>query len=178
MSKLPKRKPGRPKGRTSLPTLKSSHQWLAFMDARGDSVRTMATATGLTQQAIFRLRRMPLYIALKAEHIEHIIEHGMKEAIAHLISDAPANLAFVKQIREGDWDDDPDRMKLRLEAARELLGHQFPKKSQVEGNVNHAVRVSHEHRTAIEQDCDEAGVALQPIPLAQAISDARAAYPE
>lgn len=170
---------GRPKGSKNVgrrpQQIKPHHQWVCWLDAAGMRVSAIAKETGVTTSLISRLRGTRLYLALRAQYAEEIIDKGMKEATAHLMTDAPENIRFLRDLRDGELDDcDADARRDRLAAARELLGIQFPKKTESKSDSTHRFILEAPRREKLLTDCTEAGVPI--IPLTRAISDARDAY--
>ena len=151
------------------------HNWCAWLDAAGMKVRDIAKETGMSPENIYRLRGTKMYLAVRHGYAEEIIEKGVSESMAHIVADAPKNVEFLKDLRDGEFDsDDLDRMKMRFEASKELLSHQHPKQTKQTTDSTHRFVIEDSRRLQMMRDCEEAELPI--IPLRKAIVDARATY--
>jgi hypothetical protein len=162
------------KGQKLPEKIKQQHQWVCWLDATGMSVRNIERETNVDRQTIYRLRRTRLYLALRDQYILDINEKGIQQALASLNSDAVENIRFFRDMRDGEFDDlDSDARSARLAAGRELLGIQFPKKTESKSDATHRFVLEDARRVKILDDCEEAGQPIVPIPLARAIEHAQ-----
>lgn len=157
------------------PQENAAHNWAAWLDAGGMKVTKIAQETGMSVQNIYRLRRTRLYMAVRAQYSEEILAEGAKASLAHIMADAPRNVEFLKDLRDGDLDDlDPQVARLRLDASKELLNIQHPKQQKISSDTTHRFVLEDTRRQKIANDCLEAGMPI--IPLKKAIRDARESY--
>lgn len=151
------------------------HNWAAWLDAGGMKVTKIAQETGMSIPNIYRLRRTRLYLAVRAQYAEEILAEGAKASLAHIMADAPRNVEFLKELRDGDLDDlDPAVARLRLDASKELLNIQHPKQQKISSDTTHRFVLEDSRRLKIANDCLEAGMPI--IPLKKAIQDARESF--
>lgn len=157
------------------PRHNANHRWAAWLDAGGMKVVDIARETGMSVPNIYRLRGTRLYQAIRLEYAEEILEKGAKESLAHILADAPKNISFLKDLRDGDLDDlDPQVARLRFDASKELLAIQHPKQVKTQTDNTHRFVLEDTRRLKIANDCTEAGMPI--IPLKKAIRDARETY--
>lgn len=166
---------GRPEGSRNISS--QMQRYVCYLDACGKRVKDIETETGVAVQTIYRLRKTQLYMALRLQYIDEINEKGIKQATAALISDATDNVQFLKDIRDGLLDDlEGDVRASRLAASKELLGIQFPKKTESRSDQTQRFVIEDHRRQNMLADCEEAGMPIIPaVPLKRAIEDARAA---
>lgn len=71
-------------------------------------------------------KRSPLFLELVNTYNAEIDERGIKAIVDDLMTDAPKNISFLKNVRDGLFYDKKDKMDLRLRAAGMLLNKQAP----------------------------------------------------
>lgn len=152
-------------------TLKHRQQWAAFLVAAGTPDRKICKKTGLEEETLQRLKRSPLFKSLVNEYAEEILDVGINQLLAQLIADAPETIQFFKDVRDGNIDDDDDRLKLRMKAGEVLLQSAIPKQSKVSGEITQRHYAVPAHRRAqIESDVKE----IEVVPYAKALEERRA----
>lgn len=72
------------------------------------------------------LRRSPLFNELVDYFSDEIAERGVQTVVDEIVDDAPRNINFIKNVRDGRFNDKKDRMDSRLRAAKMLLDKQVP----------------------------------------------------
>ena len=68
----------------------------------------------------------PLFQELVATMGEELHERTVQSIVDDVMSDAPKNLSFIKNVRDGSFTDKKDRMDIRLRASKMLLDKQVP----------------------------------------------------
>jgi hypothetical protein len=157
-----------------MKTLKHRQQWAAFLVATGTSFTKISELTGIEVARLHRWQTMPLFQSLVEEHQENIVAKGVTVAMAPLLADAPENIAFLRGVRDGEFDgEDMEQVKLRVDVAKTLLTHQVPKTSKSDVAITKTTHIVDERRrSTIDADRAEA-IIQQPIPLDRAIEDQR-----
>ena len=85
--------------------------------------------TGLAPAALDVLRASPLFQANVARFRDRLYDEARERLMADLMADAGANLAFIKDAREGRVDDNPQMLGKRMQAALALLDRALPTKA-------------------------------------------------
>lgn len=83
-------------------------------------------------------KKSPLFLEMVRTFAERITEGALQTITEQIMSDAPANLSFLKDVRDGRWQDDPKRMAIRLKAGETLFDRQAPKQQH---GIEDAVKV-------------------------------------
>lgn len=151
-------------------TLKHKHQWAAFLVAAGTPDRAICKKTGVELEALTRLKLSPLFKSFVKEYTEEILDQGINAVLAQLVADAPETIKFFKDVRDGNIDDEDDRLKIRMKAGEVLLQSALPKQSKVSGEIAHRAYQVPEHRRAqIESDRKE----IEVVPFQKALEGRR-----
>jgi len=124
---------GKDKDRESLLTRRA-----AMLAAAGKSDKDIAAALDVSVGVLTVWKGSPMWQVLVGQYAEEIEERGVQSIVDELLSDAPANLSFIKKVRNGEFDDKKDRMDLRLRAAKMLLDKQAPNADTRAQNENAA----------------------------------------
>jgi hypothetical protein len=82
--------------------------------------------TGLSGAALDIMRASPLFQATVARFRDKLYDEARDRLMADLMADASANLAFIKDAREGRVDDNPQMLGKRMQAALALLDRALP----------------------------------------------------
>jgi hypothetical protein len=98
----------------------------ALMVAAGKSDKEITKTLGISASVLAVWRSSPLWATLVEQYASEIDERGVASVVDELMADAPKNLSFIKQVRNGAFDEPRDRMQLRLHAAKLLLDKQVP----------------------------------------------------
>lgn len=135
--------------------LKHAQQWAAFLVAAGTPDRKICRKTHLTDDQLSRMKIMPLFKSLVREYTDEIVEQGFDVVLAQLLAEAPNNIQFLKDVRDGVIDDDPDNIKLRLEATKLLMAPTVEKRQKIEAKTTHSYKLPPGRREAIDIDVVE-----------------------
>lgn len=98
----------------------------AMMIAAGKADKEVSDALGVAPGVLKIWKDSPLFQQLVSTYVEEIEERGLQTIVDDLVSDAPKNIRFVKDVRDGAFDESKERMDLRLRAAKMLLDKQAP----------------------------------------------------
>lgn len=99
---------------------------VALLTAAGrtdaDICRDLEISVGLLET----FRKSPLHRELVATFSDEIEKKTIASVTEELANDAPRNLNFIRNVRDGAFRDTKDRMQLRMQAAKMLLDKQTP----------------------------------------------------
>jgi len=98
----------------------------ALMAAAGKPDKVITTELGITQGALEVFKESPLWQQLVGTYADAIEERGVQSLVDELMADAPKNIRFIKQVRDGQFDENKDRLEFRMRAAKMLLDKQAP----------------------------------------------------
>jgi len=112
---------GKDKDRDALLTRRA-----ALMAAAGKSDKDISAALDVSTGTLAIWKGSPLWQTLVSQYADEIEERGLKDIVDELLNDAPKNVNFIKQVRDGSFTDAKDKMDLRLRAAKMLLDKQAP----------------------------------------------------
>lgn len=99
----------------------------AVLCAQGaKSDKEIATELKMSEEEVLALRESPMFQQLVVSYGEEMVERGVETVVKELTHDAPRNIRFLKQVRDGDFTDTKDRMDSRLRASKFLLDKQVP----------------------------------------------------
>ena len=99
---------------------------IALMIAANKSDKEITDSLDVSQGVLDILRGSPLFEELITAYSSEIEDRGLRSIIDELDSDAPANLNFIRGVRDGNFTEPRDRMDARLSAAKMLLDKQAP----------------------------------------------------
>lgn len=120
------------------------------------SDQDIAAIVGCGDRHVQTLRASPLFRSMVETHKKTIVDVGIKSALDMLTADAPHNVKFLRNVRDGlDIDDDIDRARLRLSAAGMLFERQVPKKSEQEINKHTTFTVEFQRKQLADEACKE-----------------------
>lgn len=99
----------------------------ALMIAEGtrtdkEIARDLNIATG----TLSTWKRSPLFLEVVNTYSDQIAEKGVNSIVNDLMNDAPTNLNFLKEVRDGKSFDGRDQTNARLKAAKILFDKQVP----------------------------------------------------
>lgn len=99
----------------------------ALLIAEGKKTdKEIARDLGVSLETLRIWKNSPLFQEHVAAMGEEIHERSMQSIVDDIMSDAPRNISFVKNVRDGFFADKKDKMDLRLRAAKMLLDKQVP----------------------------------------------------
>lgn len=99
----------------------------ALLIAEGKKTdKEIARDLGVSLETLRIWKNSPLFQEHVAAMGDEIHERSMQSIIDDVMSDAPKNISFVKNVRDGYFNDKKDKMDLRLRAAKMLLDKQVP----------------------------------------------------
>lgn len=110
--------------------VQSQQQLAALMTAVALKPSAICKRLNMTRETYNIFLRSGVFKALVADYRQKLVERGLEDAHAMLLGDAHANIAFLRQVRDGAFDDDPKRMHIRLRASQTLLEKQLPKNQE------------------------------------------------
>jgi hypothetical protein len=99
----------------------------ALLIAEGKKTdKEIARDLGVSLETLRIWKNSPLFQEHVAAMGDEIHERSMQSIIDDVMSDAPTNIRFVKDVRDGNFTDKKDRMDIRLRASKMLLDKQVP----------------------------------------------------
>lgn len=148
---------------------KSQHGLAALMTAAAIPPLQIRKQLGISKAKYKLFLQSGVFNALVASYRKRLLEHGLNDAAVHLLGDAKRNVEFLQEIRDGNFADDPKRMRVRLSASQTLFEKQFPKG---EATFDQS-RVDNALRSIANATCAEVGEAIEitAVPLDQAIAE-------
>ena len=118
---------GPPARERDAPDLSDGNRAAALMLASGRFADAeIVETTGLSSAALDIMRASPLFQATVARFRDKLYDEARDRLMADLMADAGANLAFIKDAREGRVDDNPQMLAQRTRAALALLDRALP----------------------------------------------------
>lgn len=148
--------------------LGANHRLMAFMIAAGMRPGEVARRVGMNKQRVSIIQRSPLFRTLVEQHRREIIERGMKTTIDKIMGDAPINVDFLRELRDGKVDgipidpDSVDIVRVRLQASNALFDRQAPKRTETDTRSHLTITVEHEQKLLADQTCAEVGDPIEP----------------
>lgn len=97
--------------------------------------KEIAAMLGVQAHSIHRWKAEPRFQCMVEEFSARIVDGAIQSVQERLNADAPTNITFLKQVRDGNWQDDHKRMAIRVRASEALFDRQAPKGSNVENAV-------------------------------------------
>jgi hypothetical protein len=138
--------------------LKPRDYEIARMLATGHTQAEVGAAFGLSHETIHsKLAQRPALRQLVQAMRDAIAEELQKEIHAKLVQDAPKNIDFIAQLRDGKvkgQGDSADHLRVRLIAGRTLLERQVPKHTHVTQDQTVRFVFAPEERREIEADME------------------------
>jgi hypothetical protein len=119
---------------TSTPARQPERQeMLAMLLATGRfTMAQISELSGYQPSTIRTMRRSPVFRELIKRYQKTIYHSIVDQALADLLQDAPENVEWLKNVRDGQVVDDPSALAVRARAATTLLDRQIPKRQQEE----------------------------------------------
>lgn len=158
------------------------HRLVALLTAAGLKNKAIGKQLGFTQGRLSIIKKSPLFQAIVEQHRAKIADLGLRDAVAKIVGDAPANIDFIRKVRDGYFEgDDAEHLRIRMGAAGVLLDRQVSKKVESTSTVNntHRFLVEDRRRREIEADCEDIGEPIdadfkrvEPKRIEHAIADA------
>lgn len=102
---------------------------MAILVARGKGTAEIARELEISEDRVRTLKKSPLFQEMVAIVEEKITEEGVSSVVQSLIDDAPTNINFIREVRDGSIDDKADRLSVRLRAATYLGDKVLPNAS-------------------------------------------------
>jgi hypothetical protein len=106
----------------------------AMLTAAGKTDKEIRTQLGVSEATLKSMRGSPLWNEVVSAFASEIESQGLSSIIEGLMSDAPSNLDFIRNVRNGKFSDSKDRMSLRMQAAKMLLDKTVPNADQRAAN--------------------------------------------
>lgn len=114
----------------STPTtrLPQQHRLAAVLIAEGKlSMKEISERVNMPLSRLRTLKNSPLFQEMVGVVEDKVVESGIQKVVEDLMDDAPQNLSFVKDVRDGKHDDVvPATMGNRLRASDMLMKRQLP----------------------------------------------------
>ena len=154
--------------------LKESHKLAALGVALGWKMVRTARAAGMHPNRLSTLKNAPAFKLLVEQYQREFITKGMTATVDKLLADGPANVDFIRDVRDGVEADaraieaPEDRLRLKLHAAGMLLDRQAPRKLEATQDTRIHFVVEGRVRTLAEDACAEAGEPIDVTPLPDA----------
>jgi hypothetical protein len=102
----------------------------ALLIAEGKKTdKEIARDLGVSLETLRIWKNSPLFQEHVAAMGDEIHERSVQSIIDDIVSDAPKNISFIKNVRDGYFHDKKDKMDLRLRASKMLLDKQVPNPS-------------------------------------------------
>lgn len=99
---------------------------VALLTAAGRTDKQICDDLEVSQGVLETMRKSPLHRELVATFGEELEQKQITSIAEEIANDAPRNLNFIKQVRDGEFTDPKDKMQLRMQAAKLLLDKQTP----------------------------------------------------
>lgn len=142
-------------------TLKAKHQMIALLVATGQLTnRQIAKKLRISANRISTIKNSPLFAAMVRDFQSQIAKRGMDKAIDMIMADAPKNIEFIRDVRDGMFEGDEEgHLRIRMSAATFLGDRQVSKKSEssVTTTSTHTYLVEDRRRAQLENDAKEIG---------------------
>lgn len=111
----------------------------ALLMASGKTDGEVATELGVSRAVLDVLKASPLFQVSVDQYDKEIQRIGVESITEDLRNDFPANRDFIRDVRDGKYDEVPkDRVQLRLQAAKMLLDKQAPNAAEKAANESAA----------------------------------------
>lgn len=135
---------------------------VALMTAAGMAPKEIARQIpSLSTRRVNQILASPLAKVLVDQLAKQITEEGVRSVADRLAADAPKNLDFIIDVRDGKFDGtEPDDMNHRKWAAGALLDRQAPKRTESTNENTLRIVVEGPEREYIEGVCEEIGEPL------------------
>lgn len=102
---------------------------LAMLLATGRfTTKQISELTGFSPVHIRTVRKSPLFKELIKKYQETIFHSIVDQALADVLADAPDNVQWLKDVRDGEVDDEPQSLSVRVRAASALFERQIPRR--------------------------------------------------
>jgi len=111
---------------------------IAIAVLKGESNTQIAKSLKISADTVSVYRKSPLFMSMVEAIEERMMAEGVEAVVNDLIRDAPTNVKFIKDVRDGALPDAADRLNVRMRAAEVLLKRQVP---QIDENTDRAVQV-------------------------------------
>ena len=95
----------------------------------------IAAQLGLKRHAVREWKKRDDFRAMVEEFSRQIIAGSVQSVQERLTSDAPRNVQFLADVRDGNFQDDTQRMRVRLRASEALFDRQVPKHAPADGAI-------------------------------------------
>ena len=113
--------------------LTMKHEQAALLVAQGELTNAqVAERVGLSEQRFYKVKARRDFQALVERYRERMLAGTADQIKKELMADAPRNLRFLKETRDGDFKDDEKVMGSRLKASQMLFDRQVPKRDEAE----------------------------------------------
>lgn len=90
--------------------------------------KEIASKLGIQPGTLKTWKTSPLFIEMVRNFADRIVDEGVGSIVDKIMADAPANLSFLKDVRDGVVVDNPKSLSVRLRAAELLFDRQVSKK--------------------------------------------------
>lgn len=153
--------------------LRANHKFAALLIAMGWKQRRAAKKIGMSENRLSIICQSPLFQTIVTQYQREFIAKGMQSTIDKVLADGPANVDFIRDVRNGvqtdvrEIDDPNDRLRHKLHAANILIDRQLPKKQDGDSAPKVTVVVDARQRAAMEDACFEAGQPIDVTPAGQ-----------
>lgn len=155
--------------------LNNRHKYAALLIAMGMKKSFVAKKLGMHPNRLSIIQRSPLFRTLVEQYQRDFIARGMQTTIDKVMADGPANVDFIRGIRDGTQPDirnveeANDVVRHKLSAAGMLLDRQLPRRQESDTGTKVQIVVEARHRAAAEDACSEVGepIDVTPVPVGQ-----------
>lgn len=104
-------------------------EMLAMLLATGRfTTKQISELSGFSPSHIRTIRNSPIFKGLIQKYQQTIYHSIVDATLADILSDAPDNFKFLKDVRDGEVSDDAQSLGVRTRAAMALFDRQVPKR--------------------------------------------------
>lgn len=114
---------------------------VALLVARNKGTGEIARELEISEDRVRTLKKSPLFQEMVAIIEEKITEEGVSSVVQGLIDDAPRNMKFIREVRDGEVDVPPAALGVRLRAATYLGDKVVPNASGAADQADRVVNV-------------------------------------
>lgn len=153
--------------------LNERHKLAALLIATGKRRIWVCRRLGMAPNRLSVIQQSPLFRVLVEQYQREFISQGMQTTINKVLADGPANVEFLRKVRDGmepdvkEIDDPNDRMRHRLKAAESLFDRQLPRRMETESQASVHVTVEATRRELAEDACAEVGAPIDITPVSK-----------
>lgn len=139
-----------------------AERMVALMAAGNLPAHEIAAQLHLSTRRVNQLLASPLMKAMVAGYAKEILSQGLQQTVDRITQDAPTNVQFIVDVRDGNFDGhDPDDMRIRMKAGEMLLDRQAPKRTENLSDHTYRFVLESPQRDLADRACNEVGEAIE-----------------